>query len=194
MDDKVQFFKTVTNNISCSSKDLIEFSELFIKKDFSNSDFFIREGYIANSLGFVAKGIMRAYISDDEGKEANLRFILENDFISGSFAQGVPSSMNIQCLNDCSIYISDWKSTFQFLNTHNSFRKFFNQLLATGHSRITQRLSSYIRNVASERYKLFLKEYPNLINYIPHYHVANFIGVTSVQLSRIRRKLVTEKK
>ena len=39
-----------------------------------------------------------------------------------------------------------------------------------------------------EKYKLFLKEYPNLINRIPHYLIANFLGITPTQLSRARKQ------
>lgn len=189
MDDKRLFLKKITSNILITPGDLTDFTNLFTEKKYSESDYFIREGELTHSLGFLAKGLMRAYISDSEGKEANLRFINESGFISGSFAKGVPGPMNIQCLKDCVVYVSNWNSISVFLKSHKSVSKLFNDLLADGHFKIMQRLSTYLRNGAKARYELFLKEYPNLINHIPHYYVANYLGITTVQLSRIRQKL-----
>ena len=193
MDGKEQFFNTIMRDVSCSSDEQVDFANLFVRKNYSRSDFFIREGDMSHSLGFVESGIMRTYISDSEGCEANLRFIQAREFLSGSFARGVPSLANIQCLTDSSVYVSRWKDVFAFVSKHDTFSNYFNQMLANGHHAITQRLSSYIRNGATERYELFLREYPDLINHIPHYHIANFIGITPIQLSRIRRKLNTGK-
>jgi len=39
---------------------------------------------------------------------------------------------------------------------------------------------------ASERYRAFREEYPGLEQRIPQYHIASYLGITPVQLSRIR--------
>ena len=122
-----------------------------------------------------------------------MRFIQQHGFISGSFAKGAMSSMNIQSLVDCDVYIANWDSISDFLKSHKIIMKFFNNLLASGHQSIVQRLSTYLRNNGKQRYELFLHEYPNLINQIPHYQVANFLGITTVQLSRVRHKIAQEK-
>ncbi len=193
MNTKELFFQELTADLSLSFQDLIGFSELFKEKHYSSSDYFVKVGEMTRFCGFVKNGIMRAYISDIEGEEANLRFVEKLGFISGSFAKGALSSLNIQSLVDCDVYIASWDSIFGYIKSHNTLRKFFNILLASGHYNIVQRLSTYLRNNAKQRYKLFLQEYPYLMNQIPHYHVANYLGITTVQLSRIRQKITQEK-
>jgi len=51
------------------------------------------------------------------------------------------------------------------------------------------RLTSYIKLDAKDRYKLFLKDNPGMVNRIPLYHIANHLGMSPVQLSRIRAKI-----
>jgi len=41
---------------------------------------------------------------------------------------------------------------------------------------------------ADRRYSLFQKQFPQLEQQIPQYHIASYLGVTPTQLSRIRRK------
>lgn len=40
---------------------------------------------------------------------------------------------------------------------------------------------------ASERYRWFLSNYPGLIDRVPHRHIASFLNMTPVTLSRLRR-------
>ncbi|MCP4400288.1 MAG: Crp/Fnr family transcriptional regulator, partial [bacterium] len=42
---------------------------------------------------------------------------------------------------------------------------------------------------AEERYKHFQQEHPGLESKIPQYHIASYLGITPVALSRIRSKL-----
>jgi hypothetical protein len=38
------------------------------------------------------------------------------------------------------------------------------------------------------RYKWFCKEYPELVERLTQYHIASFLGITPVSLSRLRNK------
>jgi CRP-like cAMP-binding protein len=42
---------------------------------------------------------------------------------------------------------------------------------------------------AEARYRMFLERYGHLSGQIPQYHVASYLGITPVALSRIRRSL-----
>ena len=41
---------------------------------------------------------------------------------------------------------------------------------------------------AELRYKWFCKEYPELLEWLAQYHIASFLGITPVTLSRLRNK------
>jgi CRP-like cAMP-binding protein len=41
---------------------------------------------------------------------------------------------------------------------------------------------------ASKRYDAFLEEFPGLEQRIPQYQIASYLGITPVQLSRIRKR------
>ena len=45
---------------------------------------------------------------------------------------------------------------------------------------------------AMQRYQWFLEEYPGLIRKVNHRHIASFLGMTPVTLSRLRRAIREE--
>jgi len=39
------------------------------------------------------------------------------------------------------------------------------------------------------RYEKFLDEYPMIVKIVPNYHIASYLGITEVALSRIRKQM-----
>ncbi len=124
MTTKHIFFKEITKDINISKNTLAEFSALFKLKSFPEKRHFVRVEEKNNSVGFLAEGIMRTYIIDYDGNEATLRFILPSNFVRGSFAANVPSPVNIQCIQNCSLYIADWSTIIKFMGTSRGRSKF----------------------------------------------------------------------
>ncbi len=189
MTSKTLFFSKITKEINITGDMLDAFSDLFRLQQYQEKEHFILVEEEKNAVGFLIDGFMRTYIIDSEGNEANLRFILPYDFVKGSYAIGVSSPVSIQCIEKCSLYVSDWEDVMAFARANTEFSQFFNLLLSRGYSKTMELLSNLIRLNAKGRYLLFLKKFPGLIDRIPHYLIANHLGITSVQLSRIRKNL-----
>jgi CRP-like cAMP-binding protein len=56
------------------------------------------------------------------------------------------------------------------------------------------RLNSFIIQSPEERYLDLLSSRPDIIQRIPQHHIANFLGITPVSLSRIRRRVMKSAK
>ena len=52
-----------------------------------------------------------------------------------------------------------------------------------------RREADFLLMSATERYEKFLQEYAHIVDSIPNYHIASYLGITEVGLSRIRRQL-----
>jgi len=49
-----------------------------------------------------------------------------------------------------------------------------------------KRILNQLQLSAAERYDLFLKQYPDIEQHTPNYHIASYLGITQQSLSRIR--------
>ena len=159
-------------------------------KTYEKNSYFLQELDENSRIGFLKDGFMRSLMVDSEGNEATIRFIKPMEIITGGFAFGCPSPVSIQAIHRSIVYEASWGSFSRYIKNSRELLKVLNQFLSDGSFRTTKLLADFIRLDAKQRYLLFNKEYPGLIDKIPHYHIANYLGISTVQLSRIRKKLM----
>lgn len=189
MDGRFNFFKEVLGLVAKSDSKILEFSSFFRSKTYKSGEYFIQETEENLRVGFVERGYFRSYLSDTEGNEAIIRFIKPFEFVSGGFAFSFPSPINIQAINCVSMYEASWQEVSPFIRNNVEFMGMLQNLLSVGSTKIMRLLSDFIRLDGKQRYVLFNKEYPGMIDEIPHYYIASYLGITPVQLSRIRKQL-----
>lgn len=159
-------------------------------KHLKKGDLFFRAGKPCIEIGMLKKGVMRGFVYDNDGNEIITHFYQEKDMIIGSYLPKTNTAMSVEALEDCQISVADYSQVMEHVNKDreiteiiiNQFQKLNNQLQA--------RLVSLLNLTSVEKYELFLKEYPSLLNRIPHYHIANFLGITPTQLSRARKQFI----
>jgi CRP-like cAMP-binding protein len=63
----------------------------------------------------------------------------------------------------------------------------FQRNLLEGHVvSLHKRILNQLQLTASERYDLFLEQYPDIEEFTRNYHIASYLGITQESLSRIR--------
>lgn len=55
------------------------------------------------------------------------------------------------------------------------------------------RVDSFVLLSPEERYKKYVKDFPEIVNRVPDKHIANVLRITPVSLSRIRKRIATKK-
>lgn len=157
----------------------------------NKDDFFLQEGDIPQRIGLVRSGILRLFYIDSTGKDVTKHFCTEHSLaISYSgFIQQQPSRFYIQALEKTKLSTID-KNTYDYLLERNVCWQITARKLAEMVFIIKERREAELLLYdAQERYLRFLKDYPNLINRIKHYHISSYLGITPESLSRIRAQL-----
>jgi CRP-like cAMP-binding protein len=159
-------------------------------KTYKKKAFFLKADQMAVYSGYVVEGAFREYYTDKNDREYNKAFSFKGDF-TGSFYDlnsHKPSLVSIEALADSTVVVIDQckyeqlvqSSTFwlrvSYALTHNLLMKKF------------EKEYELLTLEASERYAILQERYPSLEQLVPSYHIASFLGITPISLSRIRAR------
>jgi CRP-like cAMP-binding protein len=149
-----------------------------------------REGKIETNIYFLKKGIVRAY-SDTGDNEITFWFGKEGDTVISmkNYVAGERGYENIELLEDGDLYklkTVDLQQLFlKDIHIANWGRKFAEMELIIAEEKFISRQF----RTALERYKTLLNDSPDLIQRVQLGHIASFLGITQVSLSRIRAEI-----
>ncbi|NIJ45223.1 CRP-like cAMP-binding protein [Wenyingzhuangia heitensis] len=152
----------------------------------------IKAGQTAKHIHFICKGILRSFITDDEGSVYSKNIFLENNFAATkvSLLLNTPSYFSIEALEDCILINFSFKEYKKLIAKNNDLKDFY--IAYIEHNWIVekeQREISLVMDNASERYLKLLKKHPNIDQRVSQQHIASHLGITPTQLSRIRKAL-----
>ena len=161
-------------------------------KHLKSGDLFLKSGKPCIKIGVLEKGIMRGFVYDNNGNEITTHFYQESDMIIGSFIPKTNVAMTVEALEDCKISVADYSQVMENVNKDREITEIITKQFQKLNNQLQARLVSLLNLNSLEKYELFLKEYPSLINRIPHYHIANYLGITPTQLSRARKQFINK--
>lgn len=165
--------------------------DIFRPAAFVKKEYFVEEGQYPTDVAFIVEGVMRAFYRTSNGNEYNKTFFVENAFAVSLAAviRKEQTYLNFQALTDCNTLLASFSKFQELFLPYPEIETFYRKVLENEWVvKKEQREIRLVLNSAEERYHYFQKEYPGLENRIPQYHIASHLGVTPIQLSRIRAK------
>ena len=164
------------------------FVDLFTYSSLKKGDNFISEGETGHKVAFIKEGLLRSYYISPKGDEYNKHFFLAGVFVAPltSLVLKTPSPLYIGALENTSLLIADYNDVEKLYKEKPLLNRLGRILVEFAWIGKERRETQLIMTDARERYKTFIDEYPGLEQRIPQYHIASYLGITPVQLSRIR--------
>jgi CRP-like cAMP-binding protein len=164
-------------------------------KSFTSGEYLIKEGAIKKEIFFIRKGLVRAYVINAKGDEITTLIRWENQFVLSTdvilFNQA--SKSYYEAIEPTDVFVIDHDILQSLINQNprlEANRKFvFQNILKEA---IT-RMDSFVLLSPKERYIQFVQSNPDIINRVPLKYIANILGMTAVSLSRIRKRIATNK-
>ncbi len=165
-----------------------------IIREYKKGDYLLKEGQIAQVCFLVLKGCVKRYYLED-GEEKIMEFYTENDPIAPvSYTTQEPSKYYISCVEPCIISTGTEERTQRFLE---AFPRFVPIFIKIGeHLSAEKQISAdNFKNLSPEdRYQKLLDTRPDLVNRVPQYMIASYLGIQPQSLSRIRKRIWASKK
>ena len=149
---------------------------------------------ICDKVGFIASGSVRYYHIKD-GQDITGYFSFENEFVSSykSFLTGLPGYTYIQALEDTWFITFTRKGLDEMLANPMLAYKMerFGRLIAEQYLCCYEdRVVAFITQTPEERYLQLLSTGREILQRMPQHYIANYLGITPVSLSRIRRRVL----
>lgn len=169
-------------------------SERAMERKIKRRQYILQEGDKCRHYNFIVQGCFKMYNIDNEGKEHNIQFGAENNWLTdiGSLHSGKATKLFIEAMEpSIIIQIELWDMIFLFEN-HPKFNRIFRVIIENSFVELQERMLQNISYTAEERYISFLNLYPNLSNRLPNTQIASYLGITSEFLSVIRKSISTK--
>lgn len=184
--------KRYIETINAISKESWEgLKNIFTEQTLNAGEYFLKEGQVATQIGFLNKGVIRAFYRNEFGVEYNKHFFVGPCFFGGytSLITGKINHINQQTLSDCNMLVADYSRFTNLFDKHHDIERAARKLSELFFVAKEYREIEIVTLDADKRYLLFRQQYPALEQQISQYHIASYLGVTPTQLSRIRKKL-----
>ncbi|MCP3690276.1 MAG: Crp/Fnr family transcriptional regulator [Gammaproteobacteria bacterium] len=164
--------------------------QLFKTRTLEAGEYFARSGDLSIDLGFVNSGLLRFFYQTGDGKEFNKSFITENQFAAAysAFLTGLPARFSIQAIEKSHLLTCDLALVVNLFDQHRCWEKLGRLLAEQLYIKKETREAEFLLDDAETRYLNFQTNYPGLEDRLTQYHVASYLGITPVMLSRIRRR------
>lgn len=150
----------------------------------------VREGTVANKLYFMEKGSARSFCYK-EGKEVTFWFGAEGDFICSynGYIANKPGYGTIELLEDAILFAIDQAAMQKLFQNDLELANWGRKLAELELVKAEQMVISLLFKTAHEKYQDLMAQNPGLLQRVQLGHIASYLGVTQVTLSRIRTKI-----
>lgn len=186
MEEEIFKFFSKYINLTDEEKSIIVDNSTF--RFYPAGHILLREGQVAEHCFFILKGLVRNYYLQ-EGEEKVTEIYSELAPINPvSYINNKPSTYFISCIEDCIISISDKNRSDDLFIRIPRLKDIAMQVMADINAKQQLSFDDFKNLEPERRYEKLLEIRPDLVNRVPQYMIASYLGIQPPSLSRIRKR------
>lgn len=192
----IDFLKNQVNTIiSLSNDEWSQFLPFITYKSLKKNDYLLQEGQICESVAFVNSGVLIYFKFLENGKEVTTDFAFKGEWVTDNQSRlnTLPSIINIKAIVPSELLILKNKDLSYLFEKNPKIERLSRLLMEQAFTKFTQLSIDLQVLSARDRYVKMLKEYPEVSQNVPLYHIANYLGIAPKSLSRIRNEIFNRK-
>ena len=184
------FFDYLKAYVTLSEEEVEFLSTKIHKRRYLKGQYIEQHGNVSSFQTYIVSGMVRTFYLDQNGNEHNISFAHENWWAGdlGSFITQNPADFNVQCIENTEVLQMYYKDMETIYSQVPKMERFFRILIQNAYVQTQRRIVQNYSMNASERYDLFCEKYPEVVQRVPQYMIASYLGITKEFLSNIRSK------
>ena len=162
-----------------------------ITRKFNPGEILFKPGDLDAGIHYLQNGLVRYFYLTKDGRELNHSFAAEGNLVAcfPTFVGNEPCTFFIEALEETNTLVIPSSTVQVFSYRNKCWNLLTHRLFAHIALRKATREAEFLQYSAEARYRRFLSQYAELAHRLPQYHIASYLGITPVALSRIRKRI-----
>ncbi|WP_281991361.1 Crp/Fnr family transcriptional regulator [Aquimarina aggregata] len=185
-----QLYKQFKKHIDLPLVAYLNLEERLIIKKINKKEHFIEEGKIARYLPFIQKGLLVNYRVDTAARTHVIQIGYTGTWLGDlfSFFNGSPTHFNIQAFQETDLLLIN-RETYDYISKkYPIYEKYYRIGIQNSYNQMLKRIYNINSQSAQKRYHDLIESVPTILDDIPHYMIASYLGIKPQSLSRIRNQ------
>ena len=188
------FFTSLRRYIDLSKEEEVELAPYLKQRTYLKGQYICQADDICRYQTFIVSGLARTFYLDTGGVEHVISFGMENWWVGDlcSFASQTPADFNVHCLEKTEVVQISYENLEHLYQLNPKMERFFRLIIQNAYIQSQKRIVRNHSLTARERFVHFSDTYPQLIQRVPQYMIASYLGITKEFLSSIRNQIAKE--
>ena len=152
-------------------------------------------GDVCSKISFINSGLARAYMIGEDGKDHTWNIIfndnnakVNNLFVVDyySFITQNESMVNIEVLEDCELLVLEYDDVESLHKTLQKEERLSRIIAEIAYATLYEKMVDRQMKTSQERFDAFMQTTPYLLDKVPQYHIATYLGMTPQYLSQLK--------
>ena len=160
------------------------------RKHFAPGECLQAAGQPCTRSWLIEQGLVRCFYLAEQGTERNRSFHTEGAWVGGSMPPLASlSPYSIEALEPTMVVELSYATLQAWHQQFPQIQPLLNEAMGCLFANQSQREADLLSLSAQARYEAFLADQSALVERLPIHHVASYLGISNVSLSRIRARL-----
>ena len=189
MDHYQGLLANIRRYVPFSEQEAAQLIEIVDVKNITKKECIDQPGFISKHRNYIVSGAFRSYYIDQNGKEHTVQIAIDDWFVSDfySYITQTPAILFVEALEDSVILRMKYEDIEPLCKEMHSLSEYFRISTERAFAFSRNRALSNISKPAEDRFLEFLDRYPDIIDRVPQYIVASYLGMSAEFLSKIRK-------
>lgn len=182
--------ENIARYVTLSDNEIEQFTSILKTTRIKKRQFVIQPGFVSEYRNYIVEGAVRVFYMDDNGKEHTISIAIEDWFFTDfySYLNQTPAEYYAEALEDSLILQMKYEDVEELCSSIHSLCQFFRISKEKALAYSYKRIVSSISKTSEEKYWEYADKYPQIVNRVPQYVLASYLGISPESLSRIRSR------